>query len=199
MTSRIINEIPRENAADYRRVLNRQALPKLKKERCMVETTVFHQGDKHIVQIGRFLEPQKRIMPPPHWSAMRVKKLVDNQNRKYKHTREQITRDLQRMMSRGINGLTHVEYVRLTPRVGGKNEMDDDNLWSCFKPVRDALCAYALWGDECVIHLRDIGNADGQLKRMGVTWTYRQQKCESNPRLYGFQLILHCAPRSTEQ
>lgn len=86
--------------------------------------------------------------------------------------------------------VAHIEFVRL-----GLLKLDDDNLVAAFKAVRDALCSFLVWGDQCDENIRQIGRADDILKQRGVTWTYRQQKCEANPRLYGVRLILHCAPR----
>lgn len=84
--------------------------------------------------------------------------------------------------------VTHIEFVRLA--IG---KLDDDNLSAAFKAIRDALCAFLVWGHECDENIRQIGRADDLLKQRGVSWSYRQKKCESNPRLYGVQLILHCA------
>lgn len=87
-----------------------------------------------------------------------------------------------------------IEFVRIAV-----NRLDDDNIIAAFKAIRDALCARLVWGDAASSHIRAIGTADDKLAKAGVTWTYRQQKCESNPRLYGIRIILHCAPPSTEQ
>lgn len=87
----------------------------------------------------------------------------------------------------------NIEFVRI-----GTRRLDDDNVVSAFKAVRDATCAYLVWGDEAPSHLNAIGRADDKLWQAGVRWTYRQQKCESNPRLYGIRIILHCAPLSPE-
>lgn len=89
--------------------------------------------------------------------------------------------------------VAHIEYVRIA-----RSKLDDDNLVAAFKCTRDALCSFLVWGDQCDENIRKIGQADDILKKRGVTWSYRQQKCESNPRLYGVRIILHCAPRSSE-
>jgi len=86
-----------------------------------------------------------------------------------------------------------IEFVRIATR-----NLDDDNVVSAFKAVRDATCSWLVWGDEAPRHHAAIGSADDKLWKAGVRWTYRQQKCESNPRLYGIRIILHCAPRSSE-
>lgn len=89
--------------------------------------------------------------------------------------------------------VTHIEFVRI-----GLRKLDDDNLVAAFKAVRDALCSFLVWGGECDENIRQIGRADDILKQRGVSWSYRQQKCESNPRLYGVRLVLHCTPRSLD-
>lgn len=88
----------------------------------------------------------------------------------------------------------HMEFVRIAV-----NKMDEkDNLRAAFKSVVDATCSFLVWGEQAYQHVKAIGSADDKLEQRGVTWTYRQQQCESNPRLYGIRIILHCAPRSDE-
>lgn len=88
-----------------------------------------------------------------------------------------------------------MEFVRLAI-----NKMDErDNLPAAFKAIVDATCSRLAWGDDAPSRVKTIGRADDILEKRGVTWRYRQQKCESNPRLYGIQILLHCAPPSTEQ
>ena len=86
-----------------------------------------------------------------------------------------------------------IEFVRI-----GLKRLDDDNVVSAFKAVRDATCSYLVWGDDAPNHNAAIGSADDKLWQAGIRWSYRQQKCESNPRLYGIRIVLHCAPRSDE-
>lgn len=86
-----------------------------------------------------------------------------------------------------------IEFVRVAV-----NKLDDDNIVSAFKAIRDALCAWLVWGNDAQSHIKTIGTADDKLWKDGVRWTYRQQKCESNPRLYGIRIVLHCAPPSSE-
>lgn len=90
--------------------------------------------------------------------------------------------------------VTHIEFIRL-----GLRSLDDDNLVAAFKSIRDAACSFLVWGSECGENIRQIGRADDILKQRGVSWSYRQQKCSSNPRLYGVQIKLHCAPREERQ
>ncbi|HXK16636.1 MAG TPA: hypothetical protein VNG33_02435 [Polyangiaceae bacterium] len=87
----------------------------------------------------------------------------------------------------------HIEFVRI-----GQRKLDDDNIIAAFKAIRDATCSFLVRGASAANHQLGIGHADDKLKKRGVTWTYRQQKCEANPRLYGIRIILHCAPRTTE-
>jgi hypothetical protein len=87
----------------------------------------------------------------------------------------------------------NIEFVRI-----GLKRLDDDNIVAAFKAVRDATCSYLVWGAFAREHVKAIGSADDKLWKDGIRWTYRQQQCESNPRLYGIRIILHCAPRSPE-
>lgn len=87
-----------------------------------------------------------------------------------------------------------MEFVRLAI-----NKMDArDNLPAAFKAIVDATCSRLEWGDEAPARVKQIGQADDKLEQRGVTWTYRQQKYEANPRAYGIQIWLHCAPPSSE-
>lgn len=87
----------------------------------------------------------------------------------------------------------NIEFVRI-----GLKRLDDDNVVSAFKAVRDATCAYLVWGGDAPSHIKAIGSADDKLWKDGVRWTYRQMQCESNPRLYGLRLVLHCVPRDEQ-
>jgi hypothetical protein len=83
-----------------------------------------------------------------------------------------------------------IEFVRLAI-----NKLDErDNLPAAFKAITDATCSYLVHGSECRAHIKTIGRADDILDKRGLTWSYRQQKCESNPRLYGVRIILHVSP-----
>lgn len=88
----------------------------------------------------------------------------------------------------------NIEFVRI-----GTRRLDDDNVVAAFKAVRDATCSYLVWGADAPNHVRAIGSADDKLWQAGIRWAYRQEKCASNPRLYGLKIILHCAPPSTTQ
>jgi hypothetical protein len=85
--------------------------------------------------------------------------------------------------------IVRIEFVRIA-----NNKLDSDNLSAAFKAIRDALCAFLVWGNAASDHIRAIGSADDKLEQRGVSWSYRQQKCESNPRLYGIRIVLHCKP-----
>lgn len=90
--------------------------------------------------------------------------------------------------------VTHMEFVRF-----GVKKLDaKDNLRMAFKAIVDATCSFLRWGADAPLHLRAIGSADDYLEQRGVSWDYFQQKCPSNPRLYGIQIKLHCAPRTSE-
>lgn len=203
------NAVPPETAALIRARIAGKPLPpaiaKAPKEpgkpKCMCSQ--FHrynpENNSHLVQLPIFLAQPKRFVPPRKMTGAQIKWRLKCEAEEYEELRDGITADIQRYMPNGIRGLQRIEYVRLSSRAGSSNEMDDDNLAACFKVVRDAVCIYARWGSEWLRHKDAIGHADGYLKQQGVKWTYRQQKCSANPRLHGIQIVLHCAPRMTEQ
>lgn len=87
-----------------------------------------------------------------------------------------------------------IEFVRIAI-----NKLDSkDNLPAAFKSVLDATASFLVWGEDAPAHVRAIGSADDKIELRGVTWSYRQQQCESNPRLYGIRIILHCVPRDEQ-
>lgn len=86
--------------------------------------------------------------------------------------------------------VARIDFVRIGPRF-----LDDDNLVSAFKGVRDSLCSFLVWGDQCDENIRQIGRADEVLRKRGVTWSYRQEQHAVNPKLYGVKLVIHCATR----
>lgn len=174
--------------------------PKAKGPKCMCSQ--FHNYNPrtgaHIVQLPIYLSQPKRFVPPRQMTGAQIRWRLAKEAEEYEEMREGITADIQRYFPNGIEGLQHIEYVRLSNRAGNpKTEMDDDNLSACFKVVRDATSRYARWGAEWPKHTDKLGQADGYLKQVGVTWIYRQQKCAANPRLHGIQIILHCAPSTT--
>ena len=197
----VINRMSAETAALVRARIAGKPLPpaivKVKKSqpvKCYVSQ--FHKFDPrhstHTVQLPiAFRTAEYNAGHTPH--ALRAKWV--------KEKRELVWRVMHaymptfaRCIPEGISlRVTHIEFVRI-----GLRELDDDNLVAAFKAIRDALCSFLVWGHECVENIRQIGRADDVLKQRGVKWSYRQQKCASNPRLYGVQLILHCAPRTTE-
>jgi len=90
--------------------------------------------------------------------------------------------------------IVRMEFVR----IGVKKLDSKDNLRSAFKSIVDATCSWVEWGDEAPKHVRAIGYADDRLEQRGIEWTYRQQQCESNPRLYAIRIVFHCTPLTTE-
>jgi hypothetical protein len=194
---KVLNAIPRENAADYRRVLTGQPLKRIKrKEPVKAYVSQFHKFDPrnstHTLQLPIAFRTAEYNAGRTH-PALRA--------RWVKEKRELVWRVMHahmptfaRCIPEGISlRVTHIEFVRI-----GMRKLDDDNLVAAFKAVRDALCSFLVWGHECDENIRQIGRADDILKQRGVSWSYKQQKCERNPRAYGVKLVLHCAPRSSE-
>jgi hypothetical protein len=205
MTTRMLNAIPRENAADYRRALAGKPLKALKRSKgpkCLVEPYFSYnpRTGVYLIQLPEHLEQPREFVPPKWMSDARVRNVLQARRSAYEALRGRVANEVERYMPQGVIGLQHIEYVRLSNRaLNIKTEMDDDNLWACFKPVRDAVCAYARWHHEWRAHVKHtFGQADGYLKQQGVKWTYRQAKCASNKRAHGIQIRLHCSPRAAE-
>jgi hypothetical protein len=203
--TRVLNAIPRENAADYRRVLNRQELPKLKpapgtmgKPKALVpQLRRIYQQYTHIVQLPLYLKQPHAGYIAKDMLAERRRLAV--QKREYDFNRDNVARILAAYYPHGMPGLASIDYVRLSPRAGNpKTEMDDDNLGACCKPIRDALSSVSRYGREWAEHMDIIGQADGWLKQQGVTWLYRQAKYEANPRMFGIQIWLRFTPQSEQ-
>lgn len=197
---RVINALDPETAARVRAAISgkpqlKEAKPKRREPvKCFVGQ--FHKFDPvkstHTLQLPiafRTAEYNAGRTPPAlraRW-VKEKRELVWSAMRAYMPT-------FARCIPEGISlRVTHIEFVRI-----GLKALDDDNLVAAFKAVRDALCSFLVWGGECDDNIRQIGRADDILKQRGTTWSYRQQKCESNPRLYGLQLVMHCAPRTNE-
>lgn len=207
--TRVINALDPDTAARVRAAIGgkpvlrepKAAKPYKPKAMCSqyyVET-VRELGTRHVVQLPVYLDQAqiKAVVPPPGMSAEKVKRMVHARRRAYVLLRNGVANDIEHYFPNGVEGLHAIEYVRFSMYAGGPKEMDDDNVVAVMKPVRDALCSVAYHGAAWRQHIDTIGNADGYLKRRGVTWLYRQAKCPGFPRLHGIQLILHCVPSST--
>lgn len=207
----IINEIPRENAADYRRVLNRKELPALKRKKagpkCLASQ--YHKFDPrtntHTLQLPIYFEGfTYNATNDVYYIRLGNGRRVPRSKRAdaAKEKREMVWKAMQLHMPGYAKCIAdgygmrvqHISWIRL-----GLKQLDDDNLQSAFKSTRDAVCSFLVWGANSDKNIRKIGKADDVLKERGVTWDYLDRKCESNPRLYGVQIKIRCAPRSTEQ
>jgi hypothetical protein len=82
------------------------------------------------------------------------------------------------IMRERIRGVT---LVRLSP-----NQLDDDNLQSAFKHVRDATFAWIACGDS-EINRKAIGHYDATVKQGKHTCDYEQSKSDA----HGIQIRLH--------
>lgn len=191
---RVLNAIDPATAADIRAAISgkprlREAKPKKTQPiKCYVGQ--FHRFDPakntHTVQLAlAFHASAYNTNRTPYWQKQQW----------VKEARSLVWQTLGAYMS-GFDAtrVRHIEFVRMAV-----NKLDDDNLVAAFKAVRDATCSYLVHGRDCWNHVKTIGQADDKLAKAGVTWTYRQQKCESNPRLYGVRIVMHCAPLSTPQ
>lgn len=78
--------------------------------------------------------------------------------------------------------VVRVTFVRLSPAV-----LDEDNLPSAFKHIKDAVFAWLVNGD-APFNRRAIGHFDRTGKR---PCNYEQRKCEANHRAHGIQILLH--------
>lgn len=205
----VLNTIPRENAADYRRVLNRKELPALKRKKgpkCLASQ--FHKFDPrtntHTLQLPIYFESFT-------YNAENDTYYVNVGGRRLRRSkRADAAKAKREMVWKAMNlhmpGLAqciaagyglrvqHISWVRM-----GLRQLDDDNLQAAFKSVRDAVCSFLVWGTNSQANVRKIGKADDVLKERGATWDYLDRKCETNPRLYGVQIKIRCAPATTEQ
>lgn len=206
--TRVLNEIPRENAADYRRVLNRKELPALKRKagpKCLVSQ--YHKFDPrtntHTLQLPIYFEGfTYNATNDVYYIRLGNGRRVPRSKRAdaAKEKREMVWKAMQLYMpgwaaiiasGHGMR-VQHISWIRL-----GLKQLDDDNLQAAFKSVRDAVCSFLVNGGKCAGKVRSIGKADDVLKERGVTWEYLDRKCESNPRLYGVQIKIRCAPATT--
>ena len=209
----IINSIPRENAADYRRALNRKELPALKRKKgpkCMVSQ--YHRFDPrtntHTLQLPIYFEgftynakSHDTYYVRSSFTGRRIPRSKRADAAKAK--REMVWKAMNLHMPGWAGAIAtghgmrvqHISWIRL-----GLKQLDDDNLQAAFKSVRDAVCAFLVWGgkSQTKTNVRKIGKADDILKERGATWDYIDRKCESNPRLYGVQIKIRCAPRTLE-
>jgi hypothetical protein len=206
---RVLNAIPRENAADYRRVLTGRELPKLKPApgtkrqtvKCMVEQFCVYDEAKGrwAVQLARYIQQPKRFVAPQSMDPRQAKRISRGIGRAYSKLRDETAETFEMLFPRGLPKLGPVEFVRFSPRAeNNKTEMDGDNLGAAFKAMRDGLSRYARDGHEWRKHKDTLGQADGWLEQQGASWHYRQAKHPANYRLHGVQIILHCVPRAEQ-
>lgn len=210
---RVLNAIPRENADDYRRLLTRKELPALKRKagpKCLVSQ--YHafdpQRSTHTLQLPIYFESftynaEQRdtytiwVNTPAGRQRITKSKRAEAAKKKRKLVWDAMSMHMPgyaQCIAAGYGmRVQHISWIRL-----GLKQLDDDNLQSAFKSVRDAVCAFLVWGANSKANIRKIGKADDVLKERGVTWDYLDRKCESNPRLYGVQIKIRCAPRSSE-
>jgi hypothetical protein len=205
VTTRVLNAIPRENADDYRRLLNRKELPVLKRKRseprknmCAQFATYYPATNTWRVQLARYIEQPTRFFAPKGMDPRQALLISRMNGKKYARLRDGISATLELLFPKGLPlPLSLVEFVRLSPRaLNLATQMDGDNVPAAFKPVRDGFSRYARDGAHWRKHKDTLGQADGWVEQQGTRWNYRQQKCSINHRLMGIQIILHCAQRA---
>jgi hypothetical protein len=206
--TRVLNQMSQETAALFRAQLHGKPMPppiakaprRTGKPKVMVPQLKRLLHEAHIVQLPIFLAQPKRLYPGRETTAASIKWRLRQEAQEYEALRDGVGRILGGYYQNGLPaGLRSIDYVRLSVRAGNpKTEMDDDNLGACFKPVRDAVCAFARWGADWHDHMNIIGQADGWLKQQGVQWLYRQAKYEANPRMFGIQIWLRFTPQSEQ-
>lgn len=202
--TRMLNAIAPETAALIRAEMSGKPTPKpiapapkRKRVKCLCSQYKKYDPakDRYIVQLARFIEQPKRVQLRKGMDMAAVQRLVGQINREYAVARDSTAEALELYFPKGMPALGVVEFVRFSSRAGGTKQMDGDNLETAFKPIRDGLARYARDGRAWRQHKGTLGQADGWLEQRGSSWVYRQEKCPGNPRLFGIQIILHCAPR----
>jgi hypothetical protein len=206
--TRVLNQLDADTAARVRAAIAgkpqlREAKPKKAKPvKCLVSE--FHKfdprNDSHTIQLAIHFESYTYNAESHDIYIGRDGKPRSKRADAAKKKKKKVGNALARYLPRWLDDeaerarLKHIEFVRI-----GMRKLDDDNVWIAFKAIRDRTCSFAAWGrksDEDH-YKRIIGQADDILEKRGVTWRYRQIQCPSNPRAYGIQIILHCAPSST--
>jgi hypothetical protein len=141
-------------------------------EQCMHFERV-QSGGYWQLQLGLYLSREQYNTGGARWAkAATAKKHIDFTLAALRSTfREDIMRER-------IRGVT---LVRLSP-----NQLDDDNLQSAFKHVRDAVFAWIACGDSEVVRSK-IGHYDATIKQGRHTCDYEQLKSEA----HGVQIRLH--------
>lgn len=192
--TRVLNQLDPDTAARVRAAISgkpvlKEAKPKRSQPvKCYVPQLhrVYTETSTHVIQLPIAFRGEEYNAKRTPW-YLREKWV--------KEKREAVWLAMQAYLPRfDVDQLRSMEFVRI-----GLKKMDGkDNLRAAFKPIVDATCSRVRWGDACWENIKVIGSADDWMEQRGIEWTYRQQKCESNPRLYGIQIILHCAPASTE-
>lgn len=185
--SRILNGVPPEDAARYRQAIQLGDIklasvikaPKAKKQPAVqvVEPRVYTEAgsvgfDIPLVWDRRFYNTSR--------GAWFIKEKHASDHR---HAVFNAWRGIDAIR---LEDVKSIDFVRLGP-----GELDDDNLRTAFKYVRDAVCGRLVWGTEVTAHIKVIGKADEILKKRGVTWTYAQQQYESNKKAHGARIRLH--------
>jgi len=141
----------------------------------LVEQTMSYDRERGYwqLQLGLYLSREQYNAGGARWmKAATAKKHIDFTLAALRST---FRNDAIRASIRGVT------LVRLSP-----NQLDDDNLQSAFKHIRDATFAWLACGDS-EINRKAIGHYDATIKQGRHTCDYEQQKSSS----HGIQIRLH--------
>jgi hypothetical protein len=165
---------------DDKRPSARAKPPKAKTKRTvqLVEQTMHFDRERNYwqLQLGLYLSREQYNAGGARWAkAATAKKHVDFTLLALRGVFRTFREDVVRERIRGVT------LVRLSP-----NQLDDDNLQSAFKHVRDAVFAWIACGDSEVVRSK-IGHYDATIKQGRHTCAYEQCKSEA----HGIQIRLH--------
>ena len=153
--------------------------PKAKQKRSvqLVEQAIICDPEHITLQLGLYLSREQYNAGGARWlKAATAKKHIDLTLAALRGKLRTLSGDdAQRAAIRGVT------LVRLSP-----NQLDDDNLQSAFKHVRDAVFAWIACGDS-EINRAAIGHYDATIKQGRHTCAYEQLKSAA----HGIQIRLH--------
>lgn len=170
----IAGETPKRKAAAPKR--------KQKREVQLVSQYVAPlRGGGWLVQLPLYLDSQRQGFSTARWAkAAKANKQICSVLLALRSMLRTVTED-----ASARDAIRGVTLVRISP-----SQLDDDNLASVFKHVRDAVFAWIVCGN-APVNMRAIGHYDATVKNGKHVCLYEQIKCEANPRAHGFQIRLH--------
>lgn len=143
----------------------------------VVRSALTEHGHYYEIQLPLYLSREQYNAGGARWmKAATAKKHIDFTLMALRGTLPTYSRD--DALRATVRGVT---LVRLSP-----NQLDDDNLQSAFKHVRDAVFAWIACGDS-EINRAAIGNYDKTVQTGRHTCAYEQIKADA----HGIQIRLH--------